>query len=176
MNNNKIYVVFDIETTGLSPNLDKITEIGAVKIKDGTITEEYHQLIDPKVPIPRKITELTGITSEMLEGKPTIEEVLPSFMNFCLDCEAVVAHNARFDMGFINHNATQQGLNCNFEVFDTLSLSRRLFPYLPNHKLGTVARHLGVKIKDQHRATGDARATTEIFMHCMEIMEHKKKV
>ena len=165
----KGYVVFDIETTGFSPNYHKITEIGAVKIEDGVIVGEFHQLIDPEVSVPRKITEITGITDKMLCGQPTIEEALPVFFDFCKDC-VLVAHNASFDMGFIRSNAAVQGLVCDFKVVDTLTLARRLFPRLINHKLNTVANHLDAKHTDHHRAMGDARATAHIFLRCCEIM------
>ena len=165
----KNYVVFDIETTGFSAAYHKITEIGAVKIEDGVITEEFHQLVDPGVPVPWKITEITGITNGMLTGQPTIEKVLPLFLEFCSDC-ILVAHNASFDMGFIKFNASEQGLACNVEIADTLSLARRLFPYLENHKLNTVANHLEVEHLDHHRAMGDARATASIFLRCCELM------
>jgi len=164
---NKAYVVFDIETTGFSPYLHRITEIGAVKIENGVITEEFHQLIDPGVPVPWRITEITGITDELLAGQPTIEETLPLFFKFCSDC-ALVAHNANFDMGFIKSNAAVQGLECNYELVDTLALARKNFPKLENHKLGTVANHLNVEHLDHHRAMGDARATAQIFLRCMK--------
>jgi len=162
---NNTFVVLDIETTGFSPTAHKITEIGAVKIEDGVIIEEFHQLIDPCVPIPGRITDLTGITSEMLENQPTIDEVLPLFFHFCKDC-AIVAHNASFDMGFIKHNAREHGFECNYNIVDTLKLARHLFPKLINHKLNTVANHLNIELLNHHRAMGDARATAQIFLHC----------
>jgi len=164
---NKSYVVVDIETTGFSASSDKITEIGAVKIENGVITEEFSQLIDPGIPIPWRITEITGITSDMVDGKPTIEEALPLFFEFCTGC-TIVAHNARFDMGFIKFNAARHGFDCNFRILDTLAMARRVFPYLANHKLDTVARHLEVELLKHHRAADDARATAHIFLRCME--------
>ena len=164
---NKRYVVVDIETTGFSASSDKITEIGAVKIENGVIIEEFNQLIDPGIPIPWRITEVTGITSDMVAGKPAIEEVLPLFMEFCADC-AIVAHNARFDMGFIRFNADKQGLECSCEILDTVAMARRAFPHLRNHKLDTVARHLNIELLKHHRAADDARAAAHIFLRCME--------
>jgi len=166
---NKNYVVFDIETTGFSAGYHKITEIGAVKIENGVITEEFHQLIDPGVPVPRKITEITGITDELLAGQPSIDDVLPLFLEFCEEC-SLVAHNASFDMSFIKTNAAEQGLVCNFNIVDTLSLARRLFPRLENHKLNTVANHLSIEHSNHHRAMGDAKATAQIFLQCMELL------
>ena len=167
-NANKTYVVFDIETTGFSATTDRITEIGAVKIVNRAITEGFNQLINPGIPIPPRITEITGITSYMLKGKPSIEEALPLFLRFCAG-STIVAHNARFDMGFIKYNANKQGLDCDFVVLDTLEIARRLFPRLVNHKLDTVARHLGVELLEHHRAADDAKATARIFLKCMEI-------
>ena len=163
----KRYVVVDIETTGFSASSDKITEIGAVKIENGVIIEEFNQLINPGISIPWRITEITGITSDMVAGKPSIEEVLPLFIDFCADC-AIVAHNARFDMGFIRYNANRQGIACDFEILDTVAMARRVFPYLRNHKLDTVASHLNIKLLKHHRAADDARATAHIFLRCME--------
>jgi DNA polymerase-3 subunit alpha (Gram-positive type) len=164
---NKAYVVFDIETTGFSPYSHKITEIGAVKIEDGVITEEFHRLVDPGVPVPRRITEITGITNDLLAGQPAIDETLPLFFEFCSGC-TLVAHNASFDMGFIKSNAAAHGLECKYEVVDTLSLARRNFPELENHKLNTVANHLDIEHLNHHRAMGDAKATAQIFMRCIK--------
>ena len=171
---NKNYAVIDIETTGFSPISDKIIEIGAVKIENRVITEEFHQLINPGIPIPHKITEITGITSDMVADKPAIEEVLPLFMKFCAN-SIIVAHNANFDMGFIKHNAKKQGLDCDFEVLDTLEISRRLFPNLKNHKLDTVANHLDIELFEHHRATDDVQATARIFLKCEKIADNKNR-
>jgi DNA polymerase-3 subunit alpha (Gram-positive type) len=164
---NKRYVVFDIETTGFSPTSDRITEIGAVKIENVAITEEFSQLIDPGIPVPRRITEITGITTEMVAGKPAIEEVLPLFLEFCSGC-AIVAHNAKFDMGFIKFNAETLGLDCDFEIVDTLAIARRSFPELDNHRLETVANYLNIELLEHHRAADDARAAAHIFLRCSE--------
>ena len=117
------YVVFDIETTGLSPNSCRITEIGAIKIENGEICDKFSQLINPGVPIPPNITELTGISDQMVAGMPDISEVLPEFLSFCRDC-TVVAHNASFDCGFIRYNAAEQGLEFHNKTLDTLKLTR----------------------------------------------------
>ena len=106
----------------------------------------------------------------MLKGKPSIEEIMPLFLRFCADC-SIVAHNARFDMGFIKHNAEKQGLDCDFEVLDTLEIARRLFPRLVNHKLDTVTSYLGIELLAHHRAADDAKATAHIFLKCMEIFQ-----
>ena len=162
------YIVIDIETTGFSPAANKIIELGAVKIENGVITEEFNQLVNPGIEIPWRITKLTGITSQMVAGKPTIEEALPLFLKFCAD-HTIVAHNTKFDMGFIKYNAKEQGLRCSFKTLDTLEITRRLFPQLSNHQLSTVAAHLDVKIINHHRATDDAKVTAGIFLRCEKL-------
>ncbi len=168
------YVVFDIETTGLSPNNDKITEIGAVKIKDGKIVSEYSQLINPERKIPKKISQITGITDEMVYNKPTIKEVLPDFIKFIND-SVLVAHNSSFDMGFITKQLKQ--LDCNLTinnaVLDTLQLTRELFTNLKSHKLNKVADYLDINLKNHHRAVDDSKATAEIFLKCLSILKEK---
>ena len=166
----KSYVILDIETTGFSAAHHKITEIGAVKIKDGVIIDKFHSLIDPGVSIPWRITEITGITDDLLVGQPTIGETLPLFFDFCSDC-TIVAHNIRFDMGFIKYNAAELGLECEYSYLDTLAMARKLFPGLENHKLNTVATHLNIDHQNHHRAMGDAKATAEIFLHCLNLLE-----
>ncbi len=157
------YVVFDIETTGLSPVNDEITEIGAVKIIDGQITETYSQLINPGRPIPQKIVQLTGITDEMVADKPSIDAVMPEFLAFC-ENSVVVAHNASFDTGFIRQKSGMLNLSFQNKVMDTLRLSRELFPGQAKHSLGVVAERLGVSLENHHRAVDDATATAEIFL------------
>lgn len=164
------YVVFDIETTGLSPTNDRITEIGAVKIRDGIVIDEFNQLINPGLPIPDKIVNLTGITDEMVSDKPKIEEVLPEFDNF-IKGSVLVAHNATFDIGFIRENYIKIGKTIDNPVLDTLELTRALFPHLKRHKLDIIAKHLNVDLTNHHRAVDDAKATGEIFIKCMNMLE-----
>ncbi|MCL2153003.1 MAG: exonuclease domain-containing protein [Oscillospiraceae bacterium] len=166
--NSKTYVVFDIETTGFSAAKDKITEIGAAKIVGGKIVETLGELINPQTGIPRHITEITGITNEMVKGKESITGVLPRFLEFCKG-STLVAHNAKFDISFIRHNALSQGLEFNYETVDTLSLARELLPHLANHKLQTVANELGIDLLNAHRATDDATATAKIFLKFVEM-------
>lgn len=169
------YVVFDIETTGLSPKECKITEIGAIKIKKGEVCDRFSQLINPEVPIPPNITELTGITNDMVSDKPNIEEVLPRFLEFCSGC-AVVAHNASFDCGFIRYNATELGLEFHNKTLDTLRISRELFPNERKHSLDAVCKRMGVSLENHHRAVDDATATAEIFLKFMELArEHNSE-
>ena len=163
------YVVFDIETTGLSPTKDMITEIGAIKIENGIIIDEYNQLINPERPIPKKIVELTGITDDMVKDMPTIERVLPDFKTFIED-SVLVAHNASFDTGFLREQFFRNGEILNNPILDTLQLTRALFPSLKSHKLNTVAKHLNVDLINHHRAVDDARATAEIFLKSMALL------
>jgi DNA polymerase-3 subunit alpha (Gram-positive type) len=161
------FVVFDIETTGLDPARDKITEIGAVKIKDKKIVDSYHTLVNPCIPIPEKIVELTGINDDMVKDSPTIRQVIPAFLDFVKE-SILVAHNASFDMGFISTNSAKMGLMPDNRVLDTLDLTRRLFPFLKTHKLSAVAKYLGIEMDRAHRADDDARATAQIFLNCLD--------
>lgn len=166
------FVVFDLETTGLSAKNDKIIEIGAVKIVDGKIVDEFSQLINPEIPIPEHITEITSITNDMVEGKPYINEVLPLFKEFIGDF-ILVAHNANFDMGFIREKMKLQNIKVDNPVLDTLELSRAVFPSLKSHKLNIVAKHLDVSLINHHRAVDDATATGEILIKMLEGLKDK---
>ncbi|MBQ3573642.1 MAG: PHP domain-containing protein, partial [Clostridia bacterium] len=157
------YVVFDIETTGLTPSECQITEIGAIKIENGEITDKFSQLINPKVHIPQNITELTGITDEMVADMPDIEEVLPRFLDFC-EGATVVAHNAGFDCGFIRYNAAALGLGFHNTTLDTLKMSRELYPDERKHSLDVVCKRLGVSLENHHRAVDDATGAAEVFL------------
>lgn len=166
------FVVFDIETTGLSPKNNKITEIGAIKIINGEIAESYSQLVNPGVPIPDLIVKLTGITDDLVAEKPSISEVLPSFKEFIGD-SVLVAHNAAFDMGFIRENYKAINISINNPVLDTLELSRAVFPTLKSHKLNLIAKHLKVDLLNHHRAVDDALATANILLKILEIIKDK---
>ena len=157
------FIIFDIETTGFSAINDKIIEIGAVKIKNREIIDTFSEFVYPKCRIPYKITELTGITDEMVRDADPIEEVLPKFMEF-INGSAVVAHNAAFDTGFIKKNCRDLGLEFNSTIIDTVPLARFLYPELKRVKLNLVAKHLGVSLENHHRAVDDAKATVDIFL------------
>ncbi len=165
-------VVFDLETTGLSASVDKITEIGAVKIRAGEIVDRYSTLINPEIPIPYNITQLTGITDEMVAGQRTIKEIMPEFIDFIGDCP-LVAHNANFDWGFIRTKAFELGYDLSCSIIDTLSLSRILLPELKKHKLNIVCQHLNIKLENHHRAVHDAEATAAIFLRFVEMMKDR---
>lgn len=169
------FVVFDIETTGLNPSRDGITEIGAVKVENGKIADRFSTFVDPGMPIPEHITKLTGITDAMVAGAPGISRAVGDFLDFAAGLP-LVAHNASFDTGFIRHHARQCGIEFSNTIVDTLQLSRKLFPELNRHKLDIVAKHLGVSLKNHHRAVDDAQATAEIFIKCLEILVDKGAV
>ncbi len=166
------FVVFDIETTGLSPTNDMITEIGAVKIVNGQIVEEYNQLINPERSIPENIVELTGITNEMVKNMPTIDQVLPKFEEFVGDA-VLVAHNAAFDVGFIREQLRRRGKELKNPILDTLELSRNLLSHLKSHKLNIIAKHLNISLVNHHRAVDDAKATAEIFLKFIELLKRR---
>jgi DNA polymerase-3 subunit alpha (Gram-positive type) len=164
------YIVLDLETTGLSCYTHKITEIAAVKVKNGKVIDEFQTLVNPEVHIPSFITRLTGITDEMVKGSPTIKKALPMFLEFAKDLP-IVAHNASFDHGFISHNAMMH-LKYNFcnEKVCTRKLANRLLPDLPSKRLGSICEHLDIDNERAHRAMGDAKATTEVFQHFLLLM------
>lgn len=166
------FVVFDIETTGLSSENDRITEIGAVKIENGVVIDKFNEFVNPERDIPYKITELTGITNSMVEDAETIEVILPKFLEF-IKGSVVVAHNAAFDTAFIKRNS--QKLNLKFEnpIMDTIPLAKYLFPTLKRFKLNTIAKHLGISLENHHRAVDDAKATAEILLHCFGLLKEK---
>lgn len=166
------FVVFDIETTGLISSTDKIIEIGAVKIIKGKIVDSFNVFVNPKIPVPFKIQELTGISDYMLIDAKTIDEVLPEFLDFCKDTIAV-AHNASFDTGFIKAKAKELNLEYNPSIIDTVSLARLLLPQLSRFKLDTVSKALGIKLLHHHRAVDDARATANIFLEFIKILKER---
>ena len=161
------FVVFDLETTGLKPELCEIIEIGAVKLVKGKIVDRFQTFVNDGVVIPGNITELTGITTEMLQGSPNTREVLTQFHAFC-EGACLVAHNAEFDMGFIRHHSARFGLRFENLYADTLMLARDLMHDLINHKLDTLCEALNVTLESHHRATDDAAATGEIFLKLLD--------
>ena len=168
------FVVFDIETTGLSKETESITEIGAVKVVDGKVIDRFSTFVNPERPIPAEITKLTGITNEMVADAPVITEILPRFLEFCQDA-VLVAHNANFDTGFIRLNAERKcGIEVKNTVLDTLELSRSLLPELKKHKLDIVCEQMGVSLEGHHRAVNDAEATAEVFLKFIDMLVEKE--
>ncbi len=166
------YVVFDIETTGFSPNKNQIIEIGAVKVTDGQITDKFSTFVNPDVPIPFDIEKLTGINDAMVLPYPKIDVILPQFLDFVGD-SVLVAHNAGFDVGFISHFADELGLPFDPTVLDTVSIARLLLPNLNRYKLDTVAKALNISLENHHRAVDDAGATAEIFAAFVKMLRDR---
>ena len=166
---NTEYIVFDIETTGLSQKKNKIIEIGAVKVKDGEEINRFSEFINPEEPIPYSIEQLTSITDEMVMHAPTVDVILPKFLEFCGD-DIVVAHNAAFDTGFIKKNARDLGMKFDNTIMDTMTLSHVLLPELGKFTLDRVCKALNVKNEHHHRAVDDANATAKIFVKLYEML------
>lgn len=161
----KRYVVVDIETTGLSKYYHRITEIAAVRVRDGRIREKFHSLVNPEVRIPHFITSLTGIDNELVKDAPVIATVVPDFVDF-LSRDVLVAHNATFDHGFLSVNAKQHiGKELENPALCTRRLSKRLLPDLSSTRLGVVLEHLSIPNAQAHRAMGDAMATARLLNH-----------
>ena len=169
---NSTFVVFDIETTGFSSEQDRIIEIGAVKIENGQVIDRFNELINPKISIPYKITELTSISNDMVKDCKTIEDVLPRFLDFVGD-SVVVAHNAEFDTGFIKSKCRNLGLKFKNGIIDTLPLARFLFPQLKKHKLNVICDYLKISLESHHRAVDDAKATGDILLKCFDMLKEK---
>ncbi len=166
------FVVFDVETTGLSAETEVITEIGAVKIKNGEVIDRFSKFINPKRKLSQKIIELTHITDEMLADAPTEDVIVPEFMEFAGN-GVFVAHNADFDMGFLRMACQRLGIELNNSYVDTLELARSLYPHLKNHKLDTIAKETGVSLEGHHRAVNDAEALYGIFKVFLEKLKEK---
>ena len=167
-----VYVVFDIETTGFSAIKDKIIEIGAVKVVNGKIVDKFSTFVNPERPIPFEITKLTSITDDMVMEYPNIEVILPQFLEFAKDA-VLVAHNASFDVGFIEQNCRYQDIEPKFISVDTVALARVLLPTLSKYKLNIVAKALGISLENHHRAVDDAGATAEIFVKFVEMLKER---
>lgn len=163
------FIVFDIETTGLSNLNDKIIEIGAVRIANGKICETFGTYVDPDTSIPDEITKLTGITDDMVKGAPSQQEAVEMFLDFAGD-RMLIAHNVSFDMGFIRRACKQYDIPLNNTYLDTVALSRYLNPDLKNHKLDTVAKHYELEDFNHHRAYDDATILAKIFICMIEKM------
>ncbi len=170
------FVVFDLETTGAKAPPCRITEIGAYLVRRGKIIDEYQTLVNPETPIPLFISELTGITDSMVRNAPKFHEVAAEFLDFIGD-SVLVAHNAHFDMRFLNHEIGR--IHTDYRMRNpslcTVRLSRRLLPNVENHRLNTLARYYSVALVNHHRASDDAHATAHIFVNLLEEL-HKRGV
>lgn len=158
------FICFDIETTGLSAARDKITEIGAVKVENGVITDTFSTFANPEMPIPQKITQLTGITDDMVKDAPSQSEAVSAFLEFAGD-NVIVAHNAPFDTSFIAKACEDMGREYNYTSIDTVAISRAILTDIKNCKLDTVAKFLRLGDFNHHRATDDAEMLARIFIN-----------
>lgn len=163
------YVAIDTETTGLDPQWDSLIEIAAVRVKDGQIASSFSSLVNPGYCVDGFVTELTGITNEMLQDAPAQDEVIPQFMEF-IGGSVLLAHNASFDINFLYDAAEQTGNSPLSNSFvDTLRIARKVFPELQHHRLSDITAACGVDQIESHRAEADARATVQ----CYEIMRSR---
>ena len=169
------FVAFDLETTGLSSRDDRIIEIGAVILKDGQEIDRFQTFVDPERQLERKIVELTGITDEMLQGAPKIQEILPKFLEFVGD-RVLVAHNSDFDTGFIRAECQRQGLPYRYTAADTLILSQNLLQHLSKFKLDIVSNALNLPDFNHHRAGDDAMTCGLIMTKLMEMLEQEQDI
>ncbi len=171
------YVVFDLETTGLSPwGGDEIIEIGAMKIFGNEIDEAnfFHSLVNPKRLIPAEASRVNGITNEMVSGAPHLEEVLPKFLDYIGDAW-LVAQNAKFDMAFVMKSLVQYKYTRNMEVYDTMIFSRRAYPTETSHNLDIISKRLGLEIieSERHRSIGDVKLTAKAFVKLKDMLGDK---
>jgi len=166
------YCVLDLETTGFSPKTEKITEVGIMKIKNGEVIDSFSCFVNPEKPIPPKVVEVTNITDDMVKDAETIDKVFPKILEF-IDGSILVAHNARFDIGFLKHNANVLGHEFDFTYVDTLGLAKDVFPDLKRYKLGKIAESLGIKVEVAHRALDDVDTTVKVFNVMMEKIKEK---
>jgi DNA polymerase III epsilon subunit family exonuclease len=168
------FLVIDLETTGGAPHLGAgITEIGAVKVRAGEVLGEFKSFIDPQHPVPAYITDLTGITDEMVFQAPTIAQIFPSLLEFMGSPEetVLVAQNAPFDLSFLTYSARTHGFDWpKYPVLDTAIIARKVLSRdeVPNCKLGTLAEFFGTQTRPNHRALDDARATVDVFHGLLE--------
>ncbi|MFH1684578.1 MAG: exonuclease domain-containing protein [Candidatus Margulisiibacteriota bacterium] len=167
-------VIFDIETTGLDPTTNEITEIGAMKSQGAELKDIFSSLVKPKASISAEITRLTGIDNDLVKDAPSIDKVLPKFIEF-IDAAVLIAHNADFDVSFVKEQlkktSDKELIN---GVICTVKVARYLLPGLTNHKLHTVASHFGLKAENRHRAMGDAELTFQVWTKFLPLLKEKQ--
>ena len=152
----KSYVAFDIETTGLSPEHNEIIEIGALKVREGKVVDRFIRFIEPETGIPPMITQLTGITNDMVEGAGNCGEVLPEFLEFC-EQDTLIGHNVQFDFSFVKTKAKELGYTYDHMGIDTLKIAKVVHADLPSRKLGALCEYYHIENAAAHRAYHDAR-------------------
>ena len=165
------FVVFDLETTGAKAPPCRVIEVGAFRVRNGQFAGEFHTLVNPQMPIPYFVATLTGISDDMVRNAPVFSEIADSLLEFLGD-SVLVAHNAPFDMGFLNHEISlvYGEYRLANPCLCTVQLSRKLLPEISNHKLKTLAEHYSVPLINHHRAGDDAKATAEIFVNLLDIL------
>nr|WP_304284503.1 DNA polymerase III subunit alpha [Clostridium paraputrificum] len=166
------YCVLDLETTGFSPRLEKITEVGVMKYQDGKVIDKFSCFVNPEKSIPPRVVEVTGITDDMVRNAETIDKVFPKLLEFIKD-SVLVAHNAEFDVGFLRHFARELGYEFDFTYLDTLSLAYELFPEYKTYKLGRIAKNLGIKVDVAHRALDDVDTTVKVFKVMLDMLRER---
>ncbi len=166
------FIVFDLETTGLRAEVCGITEIGAVRVRGGEVVEEFDIFVDPEMPIPPEITELTGITQEMVTGAPKTKEAIQQFYDFCGNAP-LVAHNANFDAGFLKVHSKRVGLDFPYTYVDTLPLAKLLLPHMKRYKLNLIAQELKLPPFNHHRACDDSRVLAGIFQCFVKMLQEQ---
>ncbi len=165
------FVVVDVETTGMDPVTDRITEVAMMKVRDGILQDEFSTLVNPLVTIPASITRITGIDNLMVQDAPPAREIAGYMREFLGDA-VFVAHNAAFDWGFVNETLRREsGLVLSNPQVCTVKLSRRLLPHLPSKSLDPVARALNIRIPERHRASGDAYATALVLIKFLSFLQ-----
>ena len=169
------FVIFDVETTGLSPiDGDRIVEIAAVKVKGAQVVDRFYSLVNPQRSMPLHATQVNNITEEMLLNAPVAADILPQMIHF-IGGACVAGHNVRFDLNFLCYELSLIGrrLNDQTPAVDTLKMARDLLPYLSNHKLSYLARSLGVVVDQTHRAMADVELNVAVFLRLMEMAGDK---
>lgn len=170
------FVVVDLETTGLNKNNDRIIEIGAIKYRDGEVIDRMATLIDPGVPVPPAASAVNGIRTSMLKGKPSDKDIIKEFLTFSQGA-VIVAHNASFDVGFINSGLMRmEMLPLENIIVDTVRMARKAFPGRKKYSQVHIAAELGIEVKNAHRAEDDARVCLELFTKCLNELKKRGEV
>jgi DNA polymerase III epsilon subunit family exonuclease len=171
----KPMIVFDLETTGLNPQNERIIEIGAYKIVNGEVVDKISTLVNPGIPVPYYASKVNGITTDMLEGQISDLEGVELFLDMAKDCY-IVAHNVSFDVGFINSYLIRMGRDVlTNKLVDTVKLARKAFPGRKKYSLGIIAHDLGIQVLDAHRAEDDTRVCFELYKKSIEQLKNMEK-